>query len=117
MPTINKNKKIMVKPTPYIHHNNISAQYYNTSQWHNLRDYYIKHNPLCERCLENGIVKPAQQVHHKIEFLSGRTDDERWRLLLDEDNLQSLCTKCHTEIHNERNKLKNNNKNNPPTPK
>jgi 5-methylcytosine-specific restriction protein A len=104
MPTINRKHKIKEKATPYQHHNNISAQYYNTSQWHKLRDHYIKNHPFCERCEENGKVTLAEQVHHKIEFLKGCTDEERWKLLLDEDNLQSLCSKCHAEIHNERNK-------------
>ena len=106
MPTINKKHKIETKQTPYIHHNNISARYYNTSQWHNLRDRYIKEHPFCEVCESQGRVKLAQQVHHKIEFLSGKTDEERWALLLDEDNLQSVCNKCHYEVHNERNKNK-----------
>ena len=112
MPFINRKHKIKEKPTPYIHHNNVSAQYYNTSQWHKLRDYYIKNHPFCERCAENGKVTLAQQVHHKIEFMNGFTDEDRWRLLLDEDNLQSLCTKCHTDIHNQRNKKKKDNEQN-----
>lgn len=106
MPTINRNKKIEEKKVLYKHHNNISKQYYNTSQWHNLRDRYIKNHPFCERCAEKGIIKLAQQVHHKIEFLTGLTDEDKWRLLLDEDNLQSLCTNCHNEIHNERRKVR-----------
>jgi hypothetical protein len=107
MPTINRKHRVRQKQTTYIHLNNNSSQYYNTSQWHKLRDYYIKNHPFCERCEENGRVTLAQHVHHKIEFLTGKTEEERWKLLLDEDNLQSLCAKCHAEIHNERRKEKN----------
>lgn len=113
MPTINRLKKVKEKKIPYKHYNQ-STKYYNNSLWYHLREWYIKNHPLCERCLDKGIVKEAEDCHHKIPFLTGDTDEERWKLLLDEDNLQSLCSKCHTEIHNERNKLKNKKKNTPP---
>lgn len=99
MPTINKLHKIKEKTVDYPHHNNISAQFYNTSRWHNLRDSYIKQHPFCEMCEEKGIVKLAEQVHHKIEFMKGITDEEKWKLLTDEDNLMSLCAECHKQIH------------------
>ena len=102
MPTINRNR-ISHKETPYIH-NNVSAKYYNSKQWHNLRNYYIRRHPLCEICLSKGIVKAAEEVHHKIPYLRGNTDEERWKLLTDEDNLQSLCCECHDEVHR---KMKN----------
>lgn len=98
MPTINRNK-ITYKELPYKHVNDVSAKYYNTKQWKNLRNYYIRRNPLCEICLSKGIVKPANEVHHLRPFLTGKTDDERWKLLTNEDNLQSLCYECHDEVH------------------
>ena len=102
MPTINRNR-ISHKELPYKHENNVSGKYYNTKQWKNLRNYYIRRNPLCEICLSKGIVKPANEVHHKRPFLLGRTDEERWQLLTDEDNLQSLCYACHDEVHRKMN--------------
>ncbi len=54
-------------------------------------------NGLCERCLEKGIVKAADIVHHIIEL-----DDEKARdpdIALNFDNLQALCIECHNEIH------------------
>ena len=98
MPTINRNR-ISHKELPYKHENNVSGKYYNTKQWKNLRNYYIRRNPLCEICLSKGIVRPAEEVHHRHPFLLGGTDEERWQLLTDEDNLQSLCKKCHDEVH------------------
>lgn len=103
MPTINRNR-ISHKELPYKHENNISGKYYNTKQWKNLRNYYIRRNPLCEICLSKGIVKEANEVHHIQPFLDGKTDEERWKLLTDEDNLMSLCYECHDEIHR---KMKN----------
>lgn len=98
MPTINRNK-IRYRELPYKHINDVSGKYYNTKQWKNLRNYYIRRNPLCEICLSKGIVKPANEVHHRTPYLRGKTDEERWQLLLDEDNLQSLCYECHDEVH------------------
>lgn len=100
MPTINK-QRIREKQVQY-RHNNVSAQYYNTSAWRNLRNYYIKRHPLCEECMKNGKVKAAEEVHHIKEFLRGKTDEERYLLLTDESNLMSVCRKCHIKIHSRR---------------
>lgn len=100
MPTINK-QRIREKQVQY-RHNNVSAQYYNTSAWRNLRNYYIKRHPLCEECMKNGKVKAAEEVHHIKEFLRGKTDEERYLLLTDETNLMSVCRKCHMKIHSRR---------------
>lgn len=99
MPTLNKPKKKQHIFLPY-KHNNQSAEFYNTIQWKNLRSYYLRLNPLCECCRDHyDRVTPATEVHHKIPFLRGKTDLERLDLLLDEDNLLSVCRKCHLEIH------------------
>lgn len=100
MPTINK-QRIREKQVQY-RHNNVSAQYYNTSAWRNLRNYYIKRHPLCEECMKNGKVKAAEEVHHIKEFLRGKTNEERYLLLTDETNLMSVCRKCHMKIHSRR---------------
>jgi len=103
LPTINKNK-IRYKEIPYKHDN--TQKYYNTKQWRNLRNYYIRRNPLCELCLSKGIVKPANEVHHLQPFSTGKTEDERYSLLTDEHNLMSLCYECHDEIHRQLRKIK-----------
>lgn len=100
MPFIERPKKKVRIQQPYKHERK-SAPYYNTKQWVNLRDWYIKRNPLCECCLEQGKVTPATEVHHVQPFLQGITDEERWALLTDEDNLMSVCNKCHKELHNQ----------------
>lgn len=100
MPIINK-QPIKYKHIPYNHTNNISGRFYNTTQWHNLRNYYIRNNPLCELCLNNNKIVPATEVHHKRPFLTGKDDIDRWKLLLDEDNLMSLCSDCHHKLHNQ----------------
>ena len=86
------------KDVPYKHDSN-SAKYYNSIQWKRLRNYYIRRHPLCEECLSKGIVKPAEEVHHKLIILGGITEEERWERLTNEDNLMSLCKECHDKIH------------------
>ena len=97
MPTINR-KQIRPKQVEYKHENK-SAEYYNSSAWHFLRNDYYSRNPLCEVCMSHDVVKSAEHVHHKRKFLSGINDNERWQLLLDEQNLMSVCAKCHIKLH------------------
>ena len=61
-------------------------------------------HPLCERCLLKGISRQAEHIHHIRPFLTGKTDEERWQLLLDPTNLQALCRECHEEVHRQLNK-------------
>ena len=98
MPLINRNKQYIKQPT--YKHDNQSSKYYNSKYWVKLRSSYIVNHPLCEECLKEDIITPAEHVHHKKEFLSGIDEEERWSLLLDESNLMSVCVKCHHKLHN-----------------
>lgn len=70
---------------------------YNNTKWRKVRDLYMLNHPLCERCLAKGIVKPAQDIHHKQSpFANNKIN---YTKLLDSDNLQALCKECHGEIH------------------
>lgn len=60
------------------------------TRWTRLRNWHIRQHPVCELCGE-----PAEIVHHKVPV----RDDLTMRL--DEDNLQSLCRRCHDRIHKE----------------
>lgn len=97
MPTIPRLKDKSTKKEP-----KQSKKYYDSKQWKSLRNNYYRLHPLCEMCLEEGITTPAEHIHHKVEFLKGITEEQRWYLLLDPNNLQSLCTKHHYEVHNSR---------------
>lgn len=97
MPTINR-KQIKPKQVEY-KHDDKSAEYYNSSAWHSLRSAYYMNNPLCECCMAHDVVKSAEHIHHKHKYLSGITDDERWQLLLEPNNLMSVCAKCHSALH------------------
>lgn len=63
---------------------------YNSVQWQRARKVKLARNPLCERCLANGVITPAGHVHH-IQDLADRPD-----LAHDLDNLEALCIGCHS---------------------
>ena len=75
------------------------STYYNSALWRTTRLEYKSKHPICERCLHEGRVTPMTDVHHMCRFGQGRTASERWQLLTDMDNLVSLCSKCHHEVH------------------
>ena len=58
--------------------------------WKKIRNKYIKNNPLCEQCLKEGRLTPAQEVHHIKPLSKGGTHDEK--------NLMALCSSCHSTI-------------------
>ena len=61
-------------------------------KWRDVRDLYIKENPLCEDCRDKGITKMANVVHHIVELSRGGA---KYAF----GNLKSLCTACHNNIH------------------
>ena len=97
MPRINR-KQIRQERTDY-KHDDKSAMYYNSNAWHSLRNaYYVKH-PLCECCMSHDRITVADHVHHKLIWLSQPTEALRWQVFLDENNLMSVCSKCHSALH------------------
>lgn len=105
MPTIAKQQK---RKRDYKHHGwGLEAKkFYNTSQWIKLRDWYKQIHPICERCLENNIIKPTQEIHHIHPLLKTSSIEELYEVGLDESNLRALCSDCHHAIHNELRKHK-----------
>ena len=80
---------------------------YQSKEWKLLRNAKREANPTCERCLEmgkaagvkKGWVRPVQVIHHKIPIETARNFEEMKAIAFRWDNLQSLCFKCHSEIH------------------
>ena len=62
--------------------------------WKCIRDSYVKTHPFCELCYEKGVIKPVEEVHHKILLAESGTHER--------SNLISLCKSCHSKIHAER---------------
>jgi len=55
---------------------------------------------LCEECQRNGIVTPADDVHHIIELTPQNVNDPA--ISLSVENTRVLCEKCHAEKHKKR---------------
>lgn len=98
MPYINK-KPIGKDNKPHVKRSSNSSRYYNDKRWKILRHSYMNSHPLCADCAAEGRSVPAEEVHHKVPFLTGITDEDRWNLLLDENNLVALCKECHLKRH------------------
>lgn len=65
-------------------------------RWQCVRMMKLKQSPLCEVCEKNGRTTAAVQVHHRIDLC------QRIDLAFDIDNLESVCTECHSIIHKQR---------------
>jgi len=58
--------------------------------WRRIRALYIQAHPICEQCLSESRLTPAEEVHHIVPLANGGTHDER--------NLMALCKSCHSKI-------------------
>ena len=67
---------------------------YYGSPWKRIRAAFIAAHPLCEVCQDDGRLTPATLVHHRVKLTDGGTND--W------DNLQALCSACHSRHHAKR---------------
>jgi len=71
-----------------------TAAFYNSPEWRTTRQaVLVRDNGLCQECLQDKRIAPADTVHHKIEL------KQDWNKRLQLDNLVSLCAKCHNRIH------------------
>ena len=64
--------------------------FYQSQQWKDLRAYKLRLNPFCERCLTKGTLKPASEVHHRIDIIDDPSK------IVDFTNLEALCKSCHS---------------------
>ena len=74
---------------------------YNDSRWRPLREQVmVRDGGLCQECLKQGRLTPANQVHHKVSpFQVGlsQADFEYYAWSL--ENLEAICADCHAAIH------------------
>ena len=76
---------------------------YNNTKWRKTRDAYLHEHPICEECLKQGRIyagggdRGEIHVHHIITPFQG--DKVNMELLLDDNNLMTLCAQCHGEKH------------------
>ena len=93
------NKQLNIHQIQIVNPTNEKAKAYNSTGWRTLRERLIQYKPLCQLCMLSDTVKESEQLHHLIKFDSQPTTDLKLMLLLDEDNIVSLCKKHHTMIH------------------
>jgi len=65
------------------------SRLYDTAAWKRLRKQQLRAHPLCEDCLQFGIVRPATDVDHVRALKDGGEP-------LDPENLASRCHPCHS---------------------
>lgn len=69
------------------------------NRWLVLRREKLTRDPLCERCLENGDITPAVEVHHIVPVETATGFAAKESLMYDFANLRSLCHRCHIRTH------------------
>lgn len=100
MPTIYKPQKPQKKNDNF--YDAERRKIYNSERWRRLRAWKFASNPLCEMCLKDNKVVPAEDIHHIVSFMSTDDTTQRYSLAYDFDNLMSLCKQCHQKVHNKR---------------
>ena len=73
----------------------------NTARWKRLRLKKLQAQPLCECCKGKDKITPATEVHHVTPVESVTTIEQMEILMFDYNNLMSVCSVCHNEIHAE----------------
>lgn len=73
----------------------------HTRRWILLRREKLSRCPLCERCLEEGRIRAATEVHHVKPVEDGLTLSDKRQLMFDAHNLRALCHECHVKTHTE----------------
>jgi 5-methylcytosine-specific restriction enzyme A len=69
---------------------------YTTRRWERLRRLKLQTNPLCEACLQEGEITPAEVVDHRIPISDrGRKERLASEAFLPLDQLASLCAPHH----------------------
>ena len=75
-----------------------ARRFYSSGAWADCRELYRKSvSNLCENCLKNGMITPAEEVHHKIRLTPANINDPS--VTLNWDNLEALCERCHKLAH------------------
>lgn len=66
--------------------------FYKSAAWRNTRKVaLLRDDHLCQVCLGDGVIKPAEMVDHTIPSLVD------WEKRLELSNLNSMCFACHNK--------------------
>ena len=80
-------------------HNRKWLKYYGDKRWKKLREEYFNEHPVCEICEMNGIYKQTDDIHHLHVFGNAPTEEAKYSLLLNKNNLCSCCKMHHNMFH------------------
>jgi len=76
----------------------MSKDFYKSTRWKTKRINILKRdNYLCRECIRYGKTTGATTVHHVIPL------EQKLELKLNNNNLISLCSKCHEKMHDRTN--------------
>ena len=71
-----------------------AKSFYKSKAWQDCREaYFISRHGLCERCGGPGLI-----VHHRIYLTPQNINDPN--ITLSFENLELLCSSCHSNEHN-----------------
>ena len=80
------------------HRPGFAYAFYVSQAWRKCRaDYLRSVGFLCERCAKEGIIRPADDVHHRIRLTQENIRDPG--VALNFANLEALCGECHRKEH------------------
>ena len=75
-----------------------ARQFYNSYAWQKCRKAYLSSvHYLCEECLAQGRLTPAEIVHHKEELTPENISDPA--ITMGFNNLKAVCRECHAQEH------------------
>ena len=78
-----------------------AKEFYKGTAWKKCRETYLKSvGGLCELCLKQGVIKPAEEVHH-IKHIDEKTVNDP-NVTLAHSNLIALCREHHRQQHSNR---------------
>lgn len=78
-----------------------ATTFYKSQIWKDCRQaIWQRDHGLCQDCLKNGRIAPAEIVHHITELTPANINDPK--VSLAPDNLVSLCRECHALRHGAR---------------
>lgn len=76
------------------------TKFYKTKEWRAARAAHLAENPLCVKCLDEGVKTLGNVVDHKKQINRADpydTQGGRYPDPLDPSNFQTMCTKHHNQ--------------------
>lgn len=78
-----------------------TTNFYRTKVWKRCKEAYLtKVNYLCEQCMKEGLITPAEAVHHIKPITKESMNDPN--ITLNHNNLMAVCRKHHDMFHHKK---------------